>query len=184
MLRTTLRALGVLLATLGLVAVVSAAPASANPAQKSGGQRGYTQVTVAPDTLAALVSLGVTPAPVEPGVVVSGDPLALRFPITGYGLNNLRIRHSGGLTLTAGDTVATITNFNIDLGRLRVSADVAGVGRADLFKIRFSDRTDLGLVKLVLTETAATTLNSVFGVTAFTEDLTFGYATPRPFARI
>ncbi|QIG43993.1 hypothetical protein G5V58_15515 [Nocardioides anomalus] len=52
----------------------------------------------------------------------------------------------------------------------------------DLFKIRYADRPGLGLVRLTLTDTAAGALDATFGVSAFAQDATFGYATPRPFA--
>ena len=178
MMRRTTRSLALLVAALALL-VGSTAPASAAAdAPARHRQRGYTQVTVAPDTLAALTSLGVTPGVVAPGQLASADPLAVRFPITGYQLRNLRIEHQGGVTLTAGATTVTITNFFIDLARLRVSGEVAGIGRVDLFKIRFSDRFDLGVVKLVLTADAAGALNGAFGIDALTENFVFGYATP------
>ena len=179
-----LRPITLLLAAFTMLAV-SAGPTDAAPAEaaRPARQLGYTQVTVAPDTLAALTSLGVTPGVVEPGRLASADPLSVQFPITGYRLTNLRITHAGGVTLSAGATTVTLTDFNIDLARLRVSGDVAGIGRVDLFKIRFSDRFDLGAVKLVLTAEAAGALNQAFGTDALTEDFLFGYATPKPFAR-
>jgi hypothetical protein len=186
MVRPLTRTLAALVVALALLAVAPATTGARSDAADAGTwrQRGYTQVTVAPDTLATLTSLGVTPGVVAPGVVATADPLAVRFPITGYSFTNLRIRHSGGITLTAGSTTVTVTDFNIDLGRLRVSGNVSGIGRVDLFKIRFSDRLDLGLVKLVLTADAAGALNGAFGTDALTENFLFGFATPRPFARL
>lgn len=64
-----------------------------------------------------------------------------------------------------------------------VDGTVGNVGRVDLFKIKLPDRGGLGLVRLTLTSTAAGALNATFGVDAFAENGTFGYATPRPFAR-
>ncbi len=144
---------------------------------------GYTQVTVAPSTLAALTSLGVSPGIVAPTKLASAKPLSVRFPITGINLFSLSIRHSGGLTLSAGSTTVTISNLTIDLLRARVSGEVAGVGRVDLFKISRS-YSALGLVKLTLTATAASALDGAFGTTALTENFLFGYATPRLFAHI
>jgi len=182
MTRRILRPIALLLAAFALLSV-SALPADAATTTRPGRQLGYTQVTVAPDTLAALTSLGVTPGVVEPGRLASADPLSVQLPITGYRVSNLRIAHAGGVTLSAGATTVTLTDFNIDLARLRVSGNVAGIGRVDLFKIRFSDRFDLGAVKLVLTADAAGALNQAFGTDALTEDFLFGYATPKPFAR-
>lgn len=156
------------------------------PAQATSdtrGRLGYTQVVIAPDTVAALTSLGVAPGVVPPGRLASADPLSIRFPITGFAPRNLRIAHSGGVTLTAGATTVTITDLFIDLGRGRVSGDVAGIGRADLFDLGGSDRGDLRAAELVLTADTAGALNGAFGVEAFTEGLLFGYATPKPFAR-
>ena len=82
----------------------------------------------------------------------------------------MRIKHSGGVTLTAGSTTVTLSNFWIDLGRLRVSGDVAGIGRVDLFKIRLTDSPRPGPVKLTLTGTAAAALNSAFNITALSEE--------------
>jgi hypothetical protein len=187
--RTIGRLVGVAL-TSGVLVAATLAPPSASASERSRegsshhARLGYTQVTVAPSTLDALVSLGVTPGVVAPAKLASASPLAVRFPITGFSFENLRIRHSGGVTLTAGSTTVKLTRFNIDLGRLRVSGRVAGVGRVDLFKIRASDAPRLGAVKLVLTATAAGALNGAFGTTALTENFLFGYGTPRPFARI
>ena len=89
------------------------------------------------------------------------------------------IKHTGGISLTAGSATISLSDFTIDLGRRRVSGVVAGtvgdVGRVDLFTIRRSDRRDLGAVRLTLTSAAAGALNTTFGVSAFAEDATFGY---------
>ena len=184
MVRTLTKALATV-ATAGALIAAASLPASASTthAGSSGHvQRGYTKVVVAPSTLAALVSLGVAPGVVAPGTVAKADPLSLHFPITGYGAHKTKIFHSGGVTLTAGATTVTITDLTIDLARLRVSGDVAGIGRADLFKIRAS-HSRYGAVRLVLTKTAADALNAAFGVSALSENMLFGYATPRPYSR-
>lgn len=181
-----------ILALLAVVLGVSMTAALGSPAQaasaKSTKTKGYTQVVVAPPVYELIAGAGITPAPVQ-GAKAGAykDTIAATFPITGYSLRGLRIKHSGGLNLSAGAATITVSDFNIDLARLRVSGNVNGtvgnVGRVDLFKVRFSDRRDLGLVKLTLTKTAADALNATFGVNAFAENATFGYATPRPFAR-
>ncbi len=165
----------------GLVSVASPA------AQASSTKVGYTQVVVDPAVYALIAGAGIAPAPVGGAKAFAyEDTLAARFPITGYSFGSLRIKHSGGISLTAGAATITLSNFNIDLGRLRVSGEVAGsigaVGRVDLFKIR-SSQSRLGLVRLTLTDTAAGALNATFGVEAFSGGDTFGYATPRPFGR-
>ena len=176
-------ALVALLTGFGLVAVATA-PAEAQTRSRTG----YTQVVVAPEVYSLIAGAGITPAPIEGAKAAPfRDTLSASFPITGYTLGKLRIRHSGGLSLTAGSSTISLKNFNIDLGRLRVSAEVSGsignVGRADLFTIGFSDRLRYGAVRLRLTATAAGALNSTFGVDAFSAGDTFGYATPKPFSR-
>lgn len=180
---------GVLVATLvtTLLGLVATTAGEATAAADRRGSVGYTQVVVAPDVYALIASAGITPAPVEGAKAFPYQgTLAARFPITGVRLAGLQIRHSGGISLSAGSATIVLKNFNIDLARHRVSGEVSGtvgnVGRVDLFKIRPSDRFDLGLVRLTLTATAAGALNATFGVSAFSEDATFGYATPRPFA--
>ena len=171
--------------SVGLVAVATA-PANAHNKARSG--TGFTRVVVAPPVYALVAGAGITPAPLAGARAFPyKDTLAADFPITGYRLANLRIKHSGGLSLTAGAATISLRNFYIDLARGRVSGLVSGtvgdVGRVDLFKIRATDRPGLGLVRLTLTETAAGALNATFGVSAFAENATFGYATPRPFSR-
>jgi hypothetical protein len=184
-------------AVVGLVAAAGLVATTTTPASAHGTHHhshyqsrvGYTQVAVAPAVYDLVVSAGITPAPIGGASAFAyKGTLAARFPITGYRLSGLQIRHSGGISLTAGAATIGLSDFNIDLARLRVSGVVSGtvgdVGRVDLFKIRLSDRPDLGLVRLTLTSTAAGALNATFGVSAFAENATFGYATPRPFSRL
>ena len=175
-----------LMTVTGLIATTTA-PSSAHTSY-GHTQRGYTQVAVAPAVYDLITSAGITPAPVAGATAAAyKGTLAARFPISGYRFVGLQIQHTGGISLTAGSATITLSDFNIDLARLRVSGVVSGtvgnVGRVDLFKIRLSDRRDLGLVRLTLTDTAAGALNATFGVSAFAEDATFGYATPQPFSR-
>ncbi len=189
--RRTLTAIALVVGTALALVGTAVAPASAHGAP-SGATRswssGYTQVVVDPDVYALIGSAGITPAPIGGAKAFAfRDTLATQFPITGYSLSSLRIKHSGGVSLSAGSATISLSSFYIDLGRGRVSGEVAGsvgdVGRVDLFKIRLTDRPSLGLVKLTLTGTAAGALNSTFGVDAFSAGDTFGYATPKPFAR-
>lgn len=172
--------------TVGLVAAGSAG-------SQAGAEReyelGYTQVVVAPAVYDLIVGAGITPSVVGPATAFPFEgTLATRYPISQLQVENLRIKHDGGVRLTAGDATILLKRFWIDVGRLRVSAVVRGsigeVGRVDLFKLRLSDDPDLGLVGLTLTDTAAGALNATFGVDAFAEDATFGYATPRLFGDI
>jgi len=186
--RKAILALLTVVLTLGM-ATSMGSPAQAATAKHSGKKVGYTQVVVAPPVYDLIAGAGITPAPTAGAKAFAyKDTLAARFPITGYRLKGLQIKHSGGLNLSAGAATITVSDFTIDLSRLRVSGKVTGsatgdVGRVDLFKIRRSDRRDLCAVRLTLTDTAAGALNATFGVTAFAENATFGYATPRPFSR-
>lgn len=182
----------VLLALLTAVLAAGMSTALASPAQakaKSSTKVGYTQVVVDPAVYDLVAGAGITPAPTA-GAKAGAfkDTIAARFPISGYRLGKLRIKHTGGLNLSAGSAATiTVSDFNIDLGRLRVSGKVSGtvgnVGRVDLFKVRASNRLGYGIVRLTLTKTAADALNATFGVDDFAENATFGYATPKPFSR-
>jgi hypothetical protein len=132
-----------LLAATGLVTTTTA-PASAHGSHHHA-RVGYTQVAVAPAVFDLITSAGITPAPTGGAKAFAyKGTLAARFLITGYRLSGLQIRHSGGISLTAGAATISLADFNIDLARLRVSGVVEGtvgnVGRVDLFKIRVSDR--------------------------------------------
>ena len=171
--------------------VGAAAPAGASTRHGHGHgrhQAGYTRVVVAPPVYQLIAGAGIAPAPLDGAKAAPfKGTLAAKFPISGYTLRELRIKHTGGLSLTAGTATIELRNFYIDLARGYVSAKVRGtigdVGRVDLFRIAVSDRQDLGLVRLKLTATAAGALNTTFGVSAFAAGGTFGYATPRPGAR-
>lgn len=174
---------------MAVVTAVGLVGAGATTAQaKSSTKVGYTQVVVDPGVYALVAGAGIAPAPIGGAKAFAyKDTLAARFPITGYALSNIRIKHSGGISLTAGAATISLSNFNIDLARTAVSGEVAGsigsVGRVDLFRTKLSNRLDLGLVRLTLTATAAGALNTTFGVDAFKAGDTFGYATPKPFSR-
>lgn len=182
------RILAVCVAALATIGLVAASTGSADASSRR--QVGYTQVVVAPAVYQLISGAGIAPAAIAPGTAAPfKGTLAARFPITGYSLSNVRIKHAGGISLTAGTSSISLSEFYIDLGRLKVSANVSGsvvgsVGRADLFTIGFSNRYDLGLVRLRLTDTAAGALNATFGVQAFKAGDTFGYATPRPFSSL
>lgn len=179
----------VLVTLMTMAGLVAATGTPADAAARHGRyQIGYTQVVVAPPVYDLIAGAGITPAPLDGAKAAPyKGTLAAKFPITGYRLSILRIKHSGGISLTAGTATIELRNFNIDLLRGYVSAEVKGtigdVGRVDLFRIAGSDRPDLGLVRLKLTDTAAGALNTTFGVSAFATGGTFGYATPRPLSR-
>lgn len=193
------RRLALFIATLAAVAGVLAlaGPASASPVRSAAAPaaasatttRGYTAVTIDPAVYALVASAGIAPKATGPATAAAyKGTLQARFPIVGYRLHDLRIKHSGGISLTKGSATINIRQLYIDLGRLSVSGVVNGsatgkAGRVDLFTVGLSARPDLGLVGLTLTATAADALNATFGVTAFHAGDSFGYATPRPFGR-
>jgi hypothetical protein len=164
-------------------------------------QSGQTSVQLSSDFLNALQSLSVTPGVLNPTTLSSKG--VVTFPITGGAVDAKtakgQITHSGGLTLTAGGTTVAIENFTIDTtgsgpvlyGIAAVNGSVAGV--LPLFNLQLPAGFKLPLkptagvlvtlkgVGVTLTSTAANTLNSVFGVTAFQGGLNIGTATVQAF---
>ncbi len=107
-----------------LLAIAAIAPAAAMATGYGSAGFGYTELAPKPETVNALVGLGVTPSP-APG---NKPADSFRFPITNSffsALINRQVRHSGGINLTAGDKVVTLRNFNVNTGwRPNVSGQV------------------------------------------------------------
>ncbi|QIG43994.1 hypothetical protein G5V58_15520 [Nocardioides anomalus] len=83
-----------MVSTLGLVAAGTGAAGAATHQHQQRGSTGYTQVVVAPEVYALIGSVGITPAPVEGAKALAFQgTLAARFPITGFRLSSLQIRH-------------------------------------------------------------------------------------------
>jgi len=145
-----------------------------------------TTLTLNAATAAALTGLGVTVAP-EGSATVSGS--AVTFPITsGYveihsnhhhlpGYIEGSIQHYGsGLTLTAGSTKVTLSDFVVDPGASNLYASVNGVpdktpllqldGRKVAVSKDGSGNVVLDGTVANLTEGAATALDSAFGTQA------------------
>ena len=156
--------LGVALAATTVLATV--APASAAPTKK-----GQTVVTLDAATAGVITGLDVAVAPTGPA---TADGLAFTFPIVGR-TGDAVIQHVGGLSLSAGETVVTLSNFWIDTDTGIVSGTVDDIGRVPLFTL--GDATDEGLT-LELTAIAAGYLNDTFGVPTFTAGLVIGYGAP------
>jgi hypothetical protein len=162
---------------------------------------GSTSVRLSNQLLGALTSLNVTPASVLPGTLVATTNGArIAFPIPTGELDaegpKLEILHSGGLTLTAGETRVALTSFiieNLD-GTLRltgvVKANDSIVGRLPLFNLEltqapglnpapggFVTLIEIGAVQVTLTAEAAEALNAAFGLSGvFTEGFPIGIA--------
>lgn len=177
---------GIALALAGALAVSQAAVAAPSVQFVAG----YTKVALSPHLLNALDSLGVAPANVLPGGLIPTDTGAsVVFPIPTGELDaagpKLEIFHSGGLTLTAGETRVALTSFIIEnighSGQLRLTGVVKAndtiVGRIPLFSIALTQaptvqpesggsagKLTVRQARLKLTKTAADTLNAAFGL--------------------
>lgn len=146
---------------------------------------GATTLKLDAGAAAALTSLGVSVTPSSPAQATA-DGLA--FPIVGGQVDAATlagvIRHTGGITFTAGGTSLTVSNFVIDTTRGVLTAQ-AGGSRIDLLKLDLSapqvavdgDEVTVGNVGASLTKVAADALNATFKVSAFTENLKIGVAT-------
>lgn len=126
-----------------------AAPASAAPTTK-----GQTVVTLDSGFAAALTSLGVRVGVVQPAY---GKGSGVAFPIVGNPSRGV-IKHVGGLTLTAGGTTVSLTNYWIQRGV--ITGVVNGGDRLPLFDVTAPG----GVVTLDLTDVAAGALNATFGI--------------------
>ena len=134
-----------------------------------GSARGATIVTLNQATIGAVIGLGLTPAPVTPGVLgTDGDELQASFPIVAS-LKGGVIKHVGGLSLSTDDTVLRLTNYAIDTntGRLWASASVDGAsaGRLPLFDLGVAPGSSgcAATASLALSPEAAAALTAVFG---------------------
>ena len=158
-------------------------------------RQGTTSVVLSPQLLQAATALGVTLDDVGPATVDGGVAI---FPFTGGVLDTAsaggEILHGGGLSLTAGSTTVTLTDFIIETTgtsapRLTglVTADGNFVGRAPLFALAIPDlflplapnaqgKIVVRHVLVTLTAEAAAALNGTFSITAFTAGLPIGIA--------
>jgi hypothetical protein len=176
-----------------VVPAVLALAATTTYAQKTvTAESGTTNVTLDSSFLSALSSLGVAPGVVQPTML---NGATVNFPITGGAVDLAtgigQLTHSGGLTLTAGSTVATLQTFIIDsTGRMPVVTglvvvDGKMIGRLPLFDISAPQGTmaplhlengmlNLNGFGLTLDSTAASALNTVFHITALKGGLPVG----------
>jgi hypothetical protein len=170
---------------IALLCVVAGLLAAFAGSAQARSTYGATTLALDPGAAAALGSLGVTPGVVAPAQATGAG---LAFPITTPPLKALitrRIDHSGGISLTAGATTVTLTDFTINLDRdPDLTAVLNGGPRASILKLslrgamlRVNRGFTLGPVAATLTPGAAEALNGAFGVTAFTAGLKLGDAT-------
>jgi hypothetical protein len=173
------------------VAVVLMASAAAFAQQTETIGAGLTSVTLSSEFTGALQSLGVTAATIAPAQLSNG---VAAFPVTGSAIDLKTMKgeiiHSGGLSLTAGNTNVRLQSFIIDTtgsapvltGLVVVNGAV--VGRVPLFDISLSgsniSNSDSVLkvtgVALTLNHSAATALNQSFGVSTFQAGIPIGTA--------
>lgn len=150
---------------------------------------GATTLSLDPATAGALDSLGV-----EVGLWGRAQAVTtgVAFPVSSWGTRlhsddlSGKIRHRGGLDLTAGSTSVSLRRYEIrpSLGRIDGNVQPANIKLAPLFSIDASEAQSvitprafrLTGVKVSLTETAADLLNSSFGVDAFAEGTPIGTA--------
>ena len=168
------------------VAAVAAIALLAGPAAADGrhshhgkydrGKYGATTLELDAGAVTALTGLGVTPAPIRPAKALAADELA--FPIVNRFKSALRsgvIRHSGGISLTAGSTRVELRDFDIDVAGQVLTATVGG-SRVPILDLDFSTARvswsrgglSVGPVGGRLTPVAAGALNSAFGLPAGT----------------
>jgi hypothetical protein len=178
----------VLLVTLIAAFAVAPAPAGAwsgNHRWRPTRAYGATSLILDAATAQALTSLGVAPGLINPAYAADG---ALNFPIKTPPYSALArgiIRHSGGISLTAGSTTVDLTNFDINVPGQVLTAQVNGGARVPILNLDYSAATvgfsggqlAFGPVTASLTATAAGALNQAFNVTTFTPGLVLGQAT-------
>jgi hypothetical protein len=159
---------------------------------------GSTTVTLDASFLGALVATDIAPAPISPGEL-DGEAGIIRYPIPIGALDvetlEGEIMHTGGLTLTQGDTQVALQNFIIDTtngiltGVISLNGDIVDGTRFPLFDLDLG-RADLtlfpnGFIRVLdvnadLTAEAAALLNEVFGLgDALTDDTIVGWAAVR-----
>lgn len=172
---------------------------------------GQTTVDLSREFLNAATTLGVSVTPVSGGALRSRNGrTTLVFPVTNgsvdVGILRLEVFHSGGISLTAGNTTVTLSQFAIENtvdGTLRlkgiVTANDTTVGELPLFDLTLTEnpsarpgnlvRSDIALggnlrlanVRVSLSGEAASALNGAFNVTAFSRGLNIGTATVESF---
>jgi len=151
-----------------------------------------TKVDLDPGTAGVLNTHGVSVAPVAPATAaMASGTVEVSFPITGgnvdlYDQSQLpfirgTVKHSGGITFSAGGKSLTATDFVVDPGASTLTATVGGqqVQLLDLNGSKTQISMDGANVKLdgieaTLSQAAADALNQTFGVTIFAKGIPLG----------
>jgi hypothetical protein len=155
--------------------------------------QGSTDLELDAVAAGALTSLGVAVAPIAPATVLPSGEIS--FPITGGRANTSTfagsITHSGGISLTAGDTVVQLTDFTINVdGEPDLTAVLNGGDRVSILDLDLSGLTTdvtgrnitLGGVSADLSVAAAGALSGAFSAD-IPSGLTLGTATVNAVAR-
>jgi hypothetical protein len=133
---------------------------------------GSTKLALDPAAAEALTGLGVTPAPIAPARATSDGRIA--FPITNGFRSYLRtgkIRHRGGISLTAGETTVALKRFVVEpftgvltarVGNARLP--ILSLGLAGAQPALNSGMWHVDGITASLTATAADALNGAFGL--------------------
>jgi len=200
----SLFAQGIPLGVVHIVAEGTAGPGGAPDAEILQLAGTSTNVTLNADTAQVLADNGVSLAPVgEATAEESGGDTVVRFPITeGYvslypqGEDPFirgTVSHMGGISLTAGSTTVTATDFIVNPGSSDLTATVGGEGLKlfdlDGTDVRVSsgsgDDVELNGTVVRLSEEGAGALNDAFGVSLFQQGIPIGtvqlIATPSSF---
>jgi len=173
-----------------LISLLSAGGVFAAPTDQIIG--GLTTVDLSPEVLQVFSSLNITPSAIVPGTLNLQTGSA-GFPIAGgaIDLGSLEgdIFHTGGLALEVPGTRVSLLNFIITTGQSPVLTGLVAVnddiaGRIPLFNAELTEPPQenefgtlvISSVTLTLTQTAAETLNNVFGTSVFVENFMFGSA--------
>jgi hypothetical protein len=160
----------------------------AEPSETELLAEGATALAIDPTALQALAGQGIAPGVIGPATLAG---TTAGFPITGgsaaLDLSAAEIGHSGGISLTKGATVISLTDFDIRVGAtpqlfasLNGGAEKVAIIDLDLSALRPAiDGRSITLDGVVakLTQGAADALNSAFGTTAFAGGLLLGTAT-------
>lgn len=175
--RAFVAVVAVLSVALGGVALSQPASAAGSH-NASKADKGNTRVAVAPRVAKIVTAAGIAASPTGPAKAFGFQgTVALRFPITNVVGGGNRIKHIGGVTLSAGSASITLSRFSVNLSTGTVSAKVNHDARAALFNVAASQRPKLGAARLTFNKTSAAALNDTFGVNVFAAGHNFGFAT-------
>jgi hypothetical protein len=172
-----------LIAALALAAPTAASAKKAKAVKLSGGATTLALSQVAADALAAN---GISLEVLKPARAGSAG---VAFPVTTGKVDGKtlagKIRHSGGLALSKGDTRLELRNFVIEIDNSPTLSAQVGDSRVDIVSLDLSEievsktrkRVTVANVGANLTQGAADALNATFGTDDFAAGVPLGTAT-------